>query len=201
MFFFRYLNSSVMPTINIEQDKLKREITIGTGKANIYALFLVVPSLIVFYIPFRLIWKSSFPEITKSTVPDDMVTIIGVLVIGIVLHELIHGMTWAYFCKKGFKSIKFGIVWKALTPYCHCKEILKMKHYKAGAFMPGIILGLIPSIIGIISGNLGILYFGLIFTFAAGGDFIIVWMLRKEAYDSQVQDHPEKIGCIIYDIK
>ena len=39
--------------------------------------------------------------------------------------------------------------------------------------------------------------FGFFFTFAAGGDFLILWLLRKEKDTYMVQDHPKKIGCII----
>jgi hypothetical protein len=37
------------------------------------------------------------------------------LTIGIILHELIHGITWAKYTKDGFKSIRFGVLWKFLT--------------------------------------------------------------------------------------
>jgi hypothetical protein len=36
------------------------------------------------------------------------------LTIGI-MHELIHGITWAKYTKDGFKSIRFGVLWKFLT--------------------------------------------------------------------------------------
>jgi hypothetical protein len=62
------------------------------------------------------------------------------LTIGIILHEL-HGITWAKYTKDGFKSIRFGVLWKFLTPYCHCKEPL-VKHYIIGGIMPAIVLGL-----------------------------------------------------------
>ncbi|HCW06597.1 MAG TPA: DUF3267 domain-containing protein, partial [Cytophagales bacterium] len=33
---------------------------------------------------------------------------------------------------------------------------------------------------------------------AATADFMMVDVLRKESMKSLVQDHPEKVGCIIY---
>lgn len=99
---------------------------------------------------------------------------------------------------KGFKSIKFGVISKYLTPYCHCKEPLLVNHYITGAIMPAIILGIIPSVLSIITGYPGLFMFGLFFTFAAGGDFMIIDILKKEPMNNLVQDHPSKIGCYIF---
>lgn len=117
---------------------------------------------------------------------------------GIVLHELIHGITWAKFAKEGFKSIKFGVLWKMLTPYCHCKEALNVKQYIIGALTPAIVMGIVPSIIAIIIGDFGLLIFGMFFTMAAAGDFLIINLIRKENSSDLVQDHPSEVGCYIY---
>jgi len=120
------------------------------------------------------------------------------LTLGIILHELIHGLTWARYTEKGFKSMKFGVLWTMLTPYCHCKEPLRVRQYLVGAIMPAIFLGLIPAVISILIGNLGILVFGIFFTMVAAGDFLIINLLRKEKMDNLVQDHPSEAGCFIY---
>ncbi|MGQ0828185.1 MAG: DUF3267 domain-containing protein [Bacteroidota bacterium] len=117
---------------------------------------------------------------------------------GIVLHELIHGIVWSRFTKDGFRSIKFGVLWKMLTPYCHCKEPLKVSQYITGVIMPAIILGVVPAIISIVIGNIGLLVFGIFFTMVAVGDFLIINLLRKENKDSLVLDHPSEAGFFIY---
>lgn len=48
---------------------------------------------------------------------------------GIVAHEAIHGIFWAAFAKRGFRSIRFGFLWKKLTAYCHCSEPLEVRPY------------------------------------------------------------------------
>jgi fatty-acid desaturase len=53
------------------------------------------------------------------------------LTIGIILHELIHGITWAKYTKDGFKSIRFGVLWKFLT-LLPLQEPLLVKHYIIG---------------------------------------------------------------------
>lgn len=180
----------------------KKEITLGVGKANLYSLSFLIPILIVFLIPFLLVWHASLGvDDYLSLIKEKLFFVFGLLIAGIFLHEAIHGLTWAIFCKNGFKSIKFGIIWKAITPYCHCKEVLPIWHYRLGTIMPGFILGFIPALIGIISGSIFALLFGIVFSVAAGGDFIFIWLLRKEAANRYVEDHPDKIGCILYSPK
>ncbi|MFD2245713.1 DUF3267 domain-containing protein [Pontibacter ruber] len=182
-----------------------REITLTAAQANVRALAFMLPILLLYALPYLLLWHGQFTianlkafartyEANLLYFPFLMFLIIGV---GAVVHELLHGVTWAVFCKRGFSSISFGIYWKILTPYCHCKEPLRLKHYLLGGLMPGFILGLLPAVYGIVLGNFGWWLFGLFFTFAAAGDLLIVWMLRRQNSNDLVQDHPEKIGCFI----
>ncbi|MGM0504820.1 MAG: metalloprotease family protein [Bacteroidota bacterium] len=101
------------------------------------------------------------------------------------------------FCFESSEIKKFGVKWKHLTPYCHCKEPLKVKHYKVGGAMPLLVMGIIPSIIGLIIGHGGFLSFGIFFSWAAGGDIIALYLLRKLDNNIYVSDHPEKMGFII----
>ena len=193
----------MIPLENYKKEKL----TIDLVKANLFGLIVMIPIILVYGIPFYLIHvknSASFniTEILESIKP---IAIFGysalffiVFIVGVILHELIHGITWAIFAKKGFKSIKFGVIWKMLTPYCHCKEPLSVKHYMLGAIMPAIVLGFIPAIYGLVFGNFVILIFGAFFTLAAAGDFLIINLIRKENWNSLVQDHPSEVGCYIY---
>ncbi|NPE44858.1 MULTISPECIES: DUF3267 domain-containing protein [Sphingobacterium] len=126
--------------------------------------------------------------------------LLGVLVIaiGVAVHELIHGITWSCYTKNGFRSIKFGVLMKMLTPYCHCKEPLRVRQYIIGALMPSIILGIIPIMYAWYSGNIHILLFAIFFTVSAAGDFMIVQLIWREDMRSLVLDHPSEAGCFIY---
>lgn len=177
----------------------KEERTIDIMKAQLYAILYFIPFALLFGIPYFIFWRSQFTVHYLTNRGLLLLPIILLVVVaGIVLHELIHGITWSLFAKTGFRSIKFGVMWKALTPYCHCKEPLLVKQYIIGAIMPAVILGFLPSIIGIMTGNFGLFIFGMFFTMAAGGDFMIIHLLSKESMNSMVQDHPDKVGCYIY---
>ena len=182
----------------------KEKLTIDLVWANVFGILILIPIGLLFGLPFYFIWK---PQLDIKQYLDSagplgaglgFLLIFGILILGIVLHELIHGIIWAKFAKEGFKSIKFGVLWEMLTPYCHCKEALTVRQYIIGAIAPAIILGIIPAIIAIMTGNLGLLIFGMLFTMAAGGDFLIINLIRKESSSDLVQDHPSEAGCFIY---
>ena len=182
----------------------KEKLTIDLVWANVFGVLILIPIGLLFGLPFYFIWKPQLDikQYLDSTGPLGaglgFLLIFGILILGIVLHELIHGIIWAKFAKEGFKSIKFGVLWEMLTPYCHCKEALNVRQYIIGAIAPAIILGIIPAIIAIMTGNLGLLIFGMLFTMAAGGDFLIINLIRKESSSDLVQDHPSEAGCFIY---
>ncbi len=164
------------------------------GLVNIYGFLMVLPIAIVFTGIFIIFWN--IDQIVLGF-HEFLGQIIWILVVGIVIHELLHGLTWGIFAKKGLKSIHFGINWKYLTPYCHCGEPLKVKQYRLGVVMPLFILGILPFLVSLLLGNGYWFFFSLFFTWSAGGDIIGLWMLRKIKPDQLVSDHPEKMGFYI----
>jgi hypothetical protein len=173
----------------------RSEFTLSVVKVNFYSLIMIFPITAIYLIPYILIWDYTSFEIGRK---EFLKLFIYMLVFGIIIHELLHGLTWAFFTKKGFKSIKFGI--NGITPYCHCKEPLKANHYRLGGAMPLIIMGILPSLLGIILGNGLYLSFGIFFSWAACGDIISLFMLRKYDRNTIVSDHPEKMGFYIEEI-
>ena len=188
-------------------DGYKKELlTFDLMKANLYAIFAIIPVLILYGVPFFLLWRNSFSKMALKSFIDNhnlgiwgnAISILLVMTIGIVAHELIHGITWARYTKNGFKSITFGVLWKMLTPYCHCSEPLKVIHYITGAIMPALILGFLPFVYSLFTGNVLWLFFGIFFTMAAVGDLMIVNLVRKENMNSLVLDHPSEVGCYVF---
>ena len=104
------------------QEVKGRKVAIDIVKANIFAVVIMVVAAIVFLVLFFWIWAGKKPiSELLGGFGDWSITFILVIV-GIVVHELIHGITWACYAKSGWKSISFGVMWKLLTPYCHCDE-------------------------------------------------------------------------------
>lgn len=183
----------------------ERKETINIVTANIVSIGILVVSALVLYGIFFLIWdypdwfyKEKLIEVMDQF-GTNYLMFMGALIVGIVVHELIHGLTWAMYAKTGFKSISFGVMWKMLTPYCQCSEPLKVSHYSIGALMPLIVLGILPSIAAICLKSLFWLTMGVIFIAAAAGDIMVVWRLRKENPENMVLDHPSEAGYLVYE--
>ena len=64
--------------------------------------------------------------------------------------------------------------------------------------MPAIVLGFLPALYAVFSGSLYILYLSFIFTIAAIGDFLVIYLLKDEDPESLVEDHPSEAGCYVY---
>lgn len=177
------------------EEMKKRDMIINMQKANIFAFLLMIAIAIPSVILWLLLWGR--PE--RDGHPLAMITFALVLCLGIVVHELIHGLTWAHYVKDGWKSISFGIMWKALAPYCHCNVPMPLKPYVTGALMPLVVLGIIPWILGFCLGMGYVVAFGAVFIASAAGDIMVVWILRHEKSNCLVLDHPSEAGCIIYE--
>ncbi len=171
-----------------------REYTLGGGKTNLISILLFIPIALINLGAFLIFWDYELFNSGKLQFFDYMLII---LLLGIVVHELLHGLGWSIFAKKGFRSIKFGMNWNYFAPYCHCNEPLTVKQYRIGGALPLVVMGFIPSIIAIITGSGFLLSFGILFTAAAGGDMIVLYMLRNVESQTHVFDHPEKMGFYI----
>ena len=93
--------------------------------------------------------------------------------------------------------MRLGFQWKVLTPYAHCTVPMPARPYRIGAAVPGIALGIVPIAAATALGNGPLLAFGLFFLLAAGGDALILWLLRDVPGDRLVEDHPTRAGCYV----
>jgi len=196
-----------MGNIFIEENYIKEEVKIGAVWANVFAFIVLAVAVVLFGLPFFMIWLRNVPVngvINTAMSPQTMLINVAIglsiFVLGCVAHELIHGIFFALFAANRFKSIKFGILPadKLFSPYCHCKEKLRINHYRIGAIMPLVILGIVPAVISIITGNLLLLFFGILFTMAAAGDILMFIKLMKEKKDTWIYDSPTDIGFDVY---
>ncbi|MDN3608039.1 DUF3267 domain-containing protein [Kaistella yonginensis] len=176
----------------------KEKRTIDLVKANVIGLLFLVGFTLLLGLPFYLIWGFELPKLEIDHLKYLAILPLIILISGIIIHELIHGVFFAFFAKNGFRSIKFGILWKMLTPYCHCKEPLKIKQYTIALLAPLVILGILPAIYAISVGNIFILILGIFFSGAAAGDLLIYNLIRKENPEDYVLDHPSEAGFYLY---
>lgn len=170
----------------------KEDLSISMLRANMIAFIIALPIAILQIGGFYGIHGA---EAMSPTWP--FLLFVLLLIASIFIHELIHGLTWAITAKKPFSSVEYGIQWKMLTPFAHLKETVDISAYRMGGLMPGLVLGIIPYIFSLILGDGNLLWFGIIHTIAASGDWQVLWLIRKVRHGSQVEDHPTRAGCYV----
>ncbi|PAF23168.1 hypothetical protein CHH49_01005 [Terribacillus saccharophilus] len=120
------------------------------------------------------------------------------MLIGIVLHELLHGIGFIVFGRVRYSQVKYGFSWKDGAAYAHCMEPIKVSAYRVSLLLPVIVTGLLPLLISYIVGNGVLLAVSVILTAGGIGDWLIFRSLRKYKASQFVKDHPTKVGYFIY---
>ncbi len=176
-----------------------REYTLNFTQANLYALALYIPIIAAFILPYAWVYGWSLLGVDIVQFIENIPVFFISIILGTVVHELIHAICWSWLDGIPWKKIHFGFKWKVLTPYVHCPEPVEVTNYRWGVAMPGIVLGIIPYVLALLLQNGWLLGFGLFFTLAAGGDILILWLLRNVKSGKKVQDHPDLVGCKVVD--
>lgn len=183
-----------------EQGYIKKDLSVTGKEIQFGSILLSSIFLISYIILFYVIHpnKLTFGAVW-SVISDNFLLSLLILLVGIVVHELIHGIFAAIYAKKGFKSVKFGVLWKYLAPYCHCSEPLPVHQYVIVVLTPLIFLGIVPFAVSLLTGSMALFVFGFFFTYAAGGDLLIYKKVKDLDHGTLVKDYPDKIGCAIYE--
>jgi hypothetical protein len=171
--------------------------SVSIAKANSWMLLIAVPSVAALVALYLAVWglgdfAAGLGQFLQWRV------VIPTLVVGVPLHEFIHGVAWAMASGRPLSDVSFGFQWKTLTPYAHLQEPVPATAYRWGAVMPAVMLGLLPYLVGLALGSGWLACLGLFFIFTAGGDLLVLWLLRGVGGGALTEDHPSRAGCYVY---
>ena len=171
-------------------------LTIGVVKANILAFLVMFPFALAVAIWYLMV-NGSLNELYLT----DMLLMLVLLIALLAAHEGIHGLVWGLYAPSGFRSIEFGVVWTALSPYCTCAEPMKKGQYLLGSAMPTLVLGFGLGIVAVYTGVNLLLYLSVLMILGGGGDFCII--LKLLAYRPRGEavycDHPYELGLVAFE--
>lgn len=170
-----------------------RDLSIDPLQGTIRSIPLLLGLVALVAVPHWLLWNEN--PISAAFDPIGTLVMLGIFVAGVVLHEGIHGISWMLAGRLKPSDIKYGVLWSALTPYAHPKVPISARAYRIGAAMPGILLGVVPSLAGIITGSGFVSGWGAIFLSVACGDLLILLTIRSVPAEALVRDHPSRFGC------
>ncbi|MFB6279043.1 MAG: DUF3267 domain-containing protein [Salinibacter sp.] len=164
------------------------------GRAQVLALVIVGIFALLALLPHVLIW--GVPEAASSISPMDIFLFGGLFITGVVVHEGIHGLGYRW-GGAAWSEIEFGFNWSGLAPYAHCTDPLRCGPYRWAVALPGLVLGALPLAAGLTAGHWGTTLFAFAMLAAAGGDALLLWMIRAVPQNAWVQDHPRKMGALV----
>lgn len=171
------------------------EKVIKGAKLNLYTTLLILPIFLISLFPFALFYGFTNVYIEIKTLLTPLFIIL--LASGVLVHEVLHALTWMALLKKGFSVIKFGFNIQSFSPYTHCTVPMQIWQYRLGGIAPGILMGFLPVALSFILESVLLNFIGFLFLWAASGDFISLFILRKLKRDIEVIDHPKEMGYII----
>jgi hypothetical protein len=182
-----------------------KEKTLEASQVYKYGLLIIFPIIILLSVLFVLLWGHGFREIKdyyvqlKSQALYIKILMGGIIPflifnLGIVLHEAIHAFLFAMYAKNGFRSVKLGFKKKDIVPYAHCKEKLKLSHYRISLIAPTVLLGIFPMLIALFTGNAILWFYAYIFLIAGIGDILLFSITIGLSSKLIVADHPQKLG-------
>lgn len=180
----------------VKQGYERKDLTFGVVEANVWAVVVTLPLIILFLLAYRLIWGKEVLDYRWGLLYALL------LIVLIVVHELIHGAVFACFAKDGFRSVAFGVIWSMLTPYCTCRESLKRKHYMLAILAPTVVLGILPAAAALALGSRWLLYLGVLLILGGGGDIMCAIKLgtyRTKGKDCLFFDHPYEVGLAVFE--
>ena len=178
----------------------KTDLTVGVAKANLLALVVMLPFAVLYGAV--VLSRCSLRLMAESISSLDFFFFLLVMLLLTAVHEAIHGLAWAIFAEGHWKAIRFGVIWKALTPYCTCAQPMKRGQYILGAAMPTLLLGIGLTAAAALTGIFWIFILAITMIFGGGGDFAIILKMllhRQRGKEAVYYDHPYECGVVVFE--
>lgn len=150
-----------------------------------------LPVMLPFLFLYLLIWRKVDLVIRWESYRLFLLAFVA----GIVVHELLHGVSYVVLGRRSWREVRFGFDRRTLSPFAHLGGPVPARIYRISCVMPLVVLGIVPGVVALLTGKVGVLLFGLLFILGAGGDLLILWSIRDLGAEVLVRDHPSAVGC------
>ena len=186
--------TNAQPTVDSGDENHGTDRSMSLARATVLStVFIPFAAAIVFGL-YIWIWggQSLLHPMYRS---HRMVLLLIALIVSIPVHESLHAAGYVWFGRVPWKSVRFGLNIRVMAAFIHCPAPIPASAYRKLTALPGIVLGIIPSIAGIAFGDGIATMYGFLMLIGAGGDFLILRTLRRVPPDARVLDHPTRAGC------
>ncbi len=130
------------------------------------------------------------PYIVTGRVAGDVGLSVGLVVVGVIIHELLHGLGAVIFGKCGKGDVSFGVNLKEGIAFCHVKKPLSGKAYCGMLVLPIIVTGIIPYAICVATGGLmEIAAFSMLIAGGTGDVMMLIGVIKNKDTKRELLDH------------
>jgi len=117
--------------------------------------------------------------------------------VSIPVHEWIHAAAWVASSSARWEDLCFGFAADGAAAYTHCSKPMTMRQYRMGAVAPGLLLGVVPGLLGLWLGSYSMAMYAVVMTASAAGDLYLLWYTAPIRAEQLVLDHPQEMGLIL----
>lgn len=176
--------------ISIVQSKKGTKIMVSGNKINKYGIL----AAILFTVPILLLFRWIHGE---NMAHVSLLIFWSCALAGFGVNLLLHALFFGIFSPKGFRSISF-VKHKGGIRFCHCNEPIRMWQYRTTCFLPILLLGILPLLYGMATGNYYFTLFGTFLLIGSIDDICILWKLRSFGKDAFINDCSPGVADSIY---
>lgn len=115
-----------------------------------------------------------------------LIPLAAALVLSVALHELLHvaGYVWL----GGAPRDAVHVQWRGAVIVARCDVPLPARSYRAAVALPGLVLGVVPALVGLTTGVAWLTVYGAVMAGASAGDVAVLWALRRYGAGEMVED-------------
>lgn len=172
---------------------VEKDCTVSMFGANLYGILVALPFVTAVILAF-VFGGNSVRHIVSFSI--DLIIFAGILILSIPVHEGLHALFWGL-ARGSFKGIRFGVVVRALTPFCACAYPFRRIQYLIGLIAPFLVLAIGLCVAACLTGFWALCAAAATNALLAGGDLLIAFRLifSKGKY---FLDHPERCGFVAF---
>lgn len=161
--------------------------TISETLAQASAFICLIPVAIIYVI------SGLNLEAASENIVALFITIALVLV-GIPVHEFLHGFGWVLTAGKSFSEYTFGFQFPIKAFICF-DGMMNLNAFRFGLLLPCFILGIMPLTLSLIFGNIYLFFFGALHFVSAGSDIMVFF--KSLGHNGSCYDPKGETGIVI----
>jgi hypothetical protein len=161
--------------------------TFATG-ATLVAAWTVALAL------FETRWqRSALGDLHRQ--PGGWAGVIVVVILSAVVHEMIHAGAWMLLGRLPREGIALRLTWQGMGFAARVVSPISLRAYRSGLAMPFLLMGVLPALVGTVTGNGLFLAWALFFSLECFSDLGSLFATRHLTAAMLVLSHPAKLGC------